>query len=178
MLEPSDGDSKAYFAILQTLYSFARAVDRCDRNLLTLCFWPEAVIDEGTFKPAASEYVDWVLGLIRQEYELTQHLILNVRPDFLGTEVHTESYFYSYERMRSTEEPRDCISCGRYLDIFSRQGTEWRIAHRRVVVDWSMSSVSSDKRASEVLLIGDLVTVARGKQGSDDLSYTKAVTHP
>jgi hypothetical protein len=175
MFEPNDKEAKAYFAILQTLYSFARAVDRCDRDLLTLCFWPEAVIDEGTFKPNASEYVDWVLNLIRKEYELTQHLILNVRVDFVGPEVHTESYFYSYERMRSCQEPRDCISCGRYLDIFSLQGTEWRIAHRRVIVDWSMSVNSSDKKTSEVLLIGDLVTVARGKQGPDDLSYKKAV---
>jgi hypothetical protein len=171
MIEPNTNTVNAYHAISQTIFALARGIDRCDRDLLTTCFWPDATDDHGAYKGAASGFIDWVLVLLDDQYEHTQHQITNVRVEFDGDTAYSESCFQAYHRQVSTIEPRDLIASGRYLDRFQRRDNEWRIAHRQVVCDWITYLPSTDQAFDAAPLKGN---VLRGKRGRSDASYLMA----
>lgn len=66
----------------------------------------------------------------------SQHMLGNILIRIVGARADVESYYYGYHCIRSGTTLFDSIQSGRYLDRFERRQDEWRIAHRKVVVDW------------------------------------------
>lgn len=122
-------------AIRQALYRYCRGIDRCDREALESCYWPEAIDDHASFRGPAAEFIDVALTATRSM--TTAHMIGNVLIESDGENgARVESYFHATHRLPDTGEgPSEWTLIGRYLDRFARRDGEWRILDRMVVVD-------------------------------------------
>ncbi|HEY8122097.1 MAG TPA: nuclear transport factor 2 family protein [Myxococcota bacterium] len=152
--------------IHELVMKLARGIDRCDAALIASVFWPDATDDHGIFTGSASEFVAWVIPVLRG-MERTQHAIANVLVDVRGDRGFSESYFSAYHRVVEAGAERDMFAAGRYLDRCERRSGEWRIAHRQTVYDWTMNQPASDdawRRAPMSSLI------ERGARGDADRS--------
>lgn len=122
-------------AIAETLARYARGVDRVDVALLKSAYWPEAVDDHGTFNGPAMEFADY-LGRSLHHFLQTVHAIGNVHIQFDGDRARVESYVSGFYEVEAGAAVHQIFQGGRYLDAFERRGGEWRIIHRRFVMDW------------------------------------------
>ncbi|MCB2077276.1 MAG: nuclear transport factor 2 family protein [Novosphingobium sp.] len=122
-------------AIRDCIYRYARGVDRCDEEELRSVYWEDAVDDHCLFKGAREELIAWVMPLLRAR-EATSHNIDNIVIRLNGDSADAESYFQGYHVVRGESGVTGHLQGGRYLDRFEKRNDEWRIAMRKVVVDW------------------------------------------
>ncbi len=123
-------------AITEVLYRYSRGVDRCDRAVLATVYWPDAVDDHMVFHGSGEALLDYLSTAVQDMH--TQHRLANILIDFeSSTLAHAESYVTAFHNMAVEGGGReDVIFGGRYLDRFERRGGEWRIAHRKLVMDY------------------------------------------
>jgi hypothetical protein len=121
----------------------ARGIDRCDAELISSVFWPDASDDHGSFKGSAQEFVRWVIPVLHG-MERTSHQICNQLVEVRGARAFSESYFIATHRIDVNGAPVDMVAAGRYLDRCEKRGGEWRIAHRQAVYDYTTSAPASD----------------------------------
>jgi ketosteroid isomerase-like protein len=159
-------------AIRRVVYRYARAVDRCDWELLRACYHPGAIDDHGAFRGTVEELVG---VLEREEWHSTAHLVVNQLVDFDddGDAAWVETYIYAVHRSRVGGEENagvDAIGNGRFFDRFERRAGEWRIAHRRVIF--------GDGRVDPVTTLGEgfLATKGFGARDRSDPSYLRTTT--
>jgi len=129
--------------VTELVMTLARGIDRCDADLIRSVFWPDATDDHGLFKGSATEFAEWVIPVLKG-MERTSHQICNVLVDVRGERAFSESYFIAYHRLVEGGAQRDMIAAGRYLDRHERRGSEWRIAHRQTVYDWTIDQAAAD----------------------------------
>ena len=117
---------------------YCRAVDRADEELLRSCFHPEAIDEHGAPEPIEGhiEYLrDHTLNPAVRPNPV-QHAITNALFEVEGDVAYGEVY----NEVRRVDGGRQWIEGqGRYIDRFERRDGEWRIAHRKVVVDFVAS---------------------------------------
>ena len=65
-------------AIHEVVLRYCRGVDRCDRDLVRDCYWPEAIDEHGSFTGTRDEYLEWLFGRMLPRYSMTMHFIGNV----------------------------------------------------------------------------------------------------
>jgi hypothetical protein len=122
-------------AIRDCLYRYSRGVDRCDEEMLRSVYWEDAIDDHCLFIGRREELIAWVLPLLRG-MEASQHTIGNILIRLHGDQADVESYYHGYHRVSTGTRSVDSIQAGRYVDRFEKRDDEWRIARRKVVVDW------------------------------------------
>lgn len=122
-------------AIRDCLCRYSRGVDRCDEDMLRSVYWEDAVDDHAIFTGSREDLITWVMPLLRS-MECSQHTIGNILIRLHGDHADVESYYHGYHRMSDGTKSFDSIQAGRYLDRFEKRDDEWRIARRKVVVDW------------------------------------------
>lgn len=122
-------------AIRDCLYRYSRGVDRCDEEMLRSVYWEDAVDDHCLFIGRREELIAWVMPLLRA-MECSQHTIGNILIRVHGSHADVESYYHGYHRINDGAKSFDSIQAGRYVDRFEKRDDEWRIANRKVVVDW------------------------------------------
>jgi SnoaL-like protein len=122
-------------AIRDCLYRYSRGVDRCDEDMLRSVYWEDAFDDHCLFAGEREELIAWVIPLLRA-MDATQHYIANILIRLDGDHADVESYYQGYHCLRSDGKPFHSVQGGRYLDRLERRDGEWRIATRKVVVDW------------------------------------------
>lgn len=154
-------------AIRDCLHLCCRGIDRCDGEVLREVFWPDAMIDTGGAPRTAEEFVSGSVGTIQANFEQVHHMVTNIliRLNATGDAAAVESYSYGYHCYRA--HPHDLIMAGRYLDRFERRNGEWRVAGRKVLVDWFRSYPDTGDWAKD---LGGMA-VLRGSYGEDDSSY-------
>ncbi len=152
-------------ACTELVHKLARAIDRCDADLVAAVFHPDATDDHGGFKGTASDFVPWVMEVLKG-MRRTQHIIGNVLVDVEGDRAAGESYFIAHHVLPGEGGERFMVAAGRYLDRFERRDGSWRIAHRHAVYDWSTVTAASDiwDRAA-------MPGYAFGERGKSDPSY-------
>lgn len=116
---------------------YCRANDRRDEELMRSCFHPDATIE---LHKALD--VDEFIALGRQIlslYTVTWHNTGNQLVEVEGDLAWAEHYTISSHRIAADERgpERDWIAHGRYIDRMERRGGEWRIARRKMVVDYT-----------------------------------------
>jgi hypothetical protein len=116
---------------------YCRANDRRDEELMRSCFHPDAVIE--LHKPLD---VDGFIALGRQmlsRYTVTWHNTGNQLVEVDGDAAWAEHYTISAHRIAASGAglERDLIAYGRYIDRMERRNGEWRIARRKMVVDYN-----------------------------------------
>jgi hypothetical protein len=123
-------------AITEVLYRYSRGVDRCDRATLASVYWPDALDDHMVFQGSGDALLDYLSTAVL--HMRTQHRLANILIEFDGADAaRCESYVVAYHNMPVDDGREDVIFGGRYLDRFERRDGEWRIAYRKLVMDFS-----------------------------------------
>ena len=125
-------------AILEILNMHSRGLDRCEANWLKNAYWPDAVVDYGSYKGNAHTFADIVVAVLAESYELTQHFIGNTLIAIDGDTARTESYVTAHHLLKGGRQ--DLFYSGRYLDILAQRDGLWKLSARTVVMDWSRRS--------------------------------------
>lgn len=116
---------------------YCRANDRLDEELMRSCFHPDAVIELHKELDVESfiAFGRQVLAL----YAVTWHNTGNQLVEVSGDRAWAEHYTISSHRMRADQDgpERDWIAHGRYIDRAERREGVWRIARRKMVVDYT-----------------------------------------
>lgn len=154
-------------AIHDVIYRYCRGIDRRDWDLVRSCYHAGAHESHGAYQGDIAGFIAFSRQAT-ESIQMTAHCITNIfldpQPD--GT-VWSEAYATCYHRLCHTDGLRQDMTVGaRYLDQFSVQDNEWRIADRTVVFDWS--------RVDPVLaeIPPEFVGAAPwGRQDADDFSY-------
>jgi len=149
--QPSDLQRLAdRIAIQETLYRYARGIDRRNWDFLASAFHPGAQIHQGDFKGSIEEMIENVKAR-HAAIEQSAHLMTNILIEFDGPEgAVVETYYLAYLRNGALPaivrtaligggEPEngkiDMCSLGRYVDRFERRHGYWRIARRICIAE-------------------------------------------
>ena len=135
----------------------ARAMDRNDRQGILDCYHPGAVDHHGEFEGPVEELVDFIDLLHRERADTMYHLLGNHLITLDGDRGLGELYITAVLRAKAGP-PADMIAGGRYLDHYQRRDGQWRLAERRVVLDW--------QRFDPVVDFPGIATVAVQERGS------------
>jgi hypothetical protein len=124
-------------------------------------------VDDHVFwRGKAEAFVEYCMPILRSR-DQTMHSISNIIVRIEGNEARVQSYFHAYERARWKDgTPNDITVGGRYLDRMEKRDEEWRIADRKVVIDWWR--VWEDSSDWERGLFGHPIEV--GRRGDADPS--------
>ena len=165
--DPAVCELLAREAIRDCIYRYCRGIDRCDADALASAYWPGAEDDHVFWKGPIEEFIPWVLPILKSR-DQTQHAITNILIRVDGDKAHVESYFNAYERARRKDKgPNDIFVGGRYLDRMEQRDGEWRIASRKVVIDWFR--ILDDSADWERGMFGKPLRF--GARGSEDPSH-------
>jgi len=131
-------------AIRKLLALHGRGIDRADAGTIAACYHPDAQVDYGFFDGPASELAA-ILGAAQQGAPISLHRVAQSWISQTGEdEAIGESYVTAYAEAPADDgTPRQRLICGRYLDRFTRREGEWKIAHRRYVLDVPLSHEGS-----------------------------------
>lgn len=135
-------------AITEVIYRYCRGLDRLDWPTLQSVYHPDAIEDrgDGLFVGPAADLAKAALKSLAEAYTVSQHLIGNVLIELDGDTASAESYFQAYHRYvdRAGDGPTEMIMAGRYIDRFERRNGEWRIARRKMALDWTRTQPVAD----------------------------------
>ena len=151
-------------AIIDVLTLHCRGLDRLDPTVLRQCYWPEAEVDYGSYVGSARDFADLVTTALGESYELTRHVISNTLIDLQLPRAHSETYVNADHLLAGAAQEM-CFG-GRYLDLLEQRDGQWRILHRRVVMDWARKREMADLRGSEAF-----AAMAKGGHGTADPLY-------
>lgn len=122
-------------AITEALHLYARGVDRHDRATLERAYWPDAEDDHILFRGSGEGLLNFLLDSV--EHMRTAHRITNILIEFRDERTALcESYVWAYHNMAVDGGRQDVIFGGRYLDRFEKRGETWRVAQRRLTMDY------------------------------------------
>ena len=127
----------ARMEIHQALMRFCRGVDRGDADLICSAYFPEARDQHGAFEGTAAELAAMLIPDMDASNMVGQHMITNILYEF-DDEHHArvESYYF----VLHPEQSGIIWTGGRYLDEFECRDGEWKIAARKVLIDWSKAA--------------------------------------
>jgi hypothetical protein len=154
--------------IRDCLIRYARGIDRRDRDTLAAAYWPDATDDHILYNGSAAGFIEWILPLLHT-MEQSMHLLGNVTIDLQLPLALTETYFLAYHlrRVDGSGDLSDQSLGGRYLDTMEKRGDEWRIAKRKVIIDWITEYPSSNPWNAALPGVPFRTNIAPG-----DLSYS------
>lgn len=116
---------------------YCRSNDRRDEELARSCFHPDAVIE--LHQPLTVDELMELAAKMLSLYSVTWHTTSNQLVEVDGDRAWAEHYTISTHRMPADDNgpERDFIAYGRYIDRMERRDGEWRIARRKMLVDYT-----------------------------------------
>jgi hypothetical protein len=151
-------------ALYELVVRYCRAVDRADVELMRSCYHPDAIDEHGYFSGGVEELIAAMQdgGVLDPSSRPApvQHSVTNALFEIDGDIAHGETY--NVVRRIAEDGTFYVEGYGRYVDRFERRAGQWRIAHRRVVVDW----VAPEHDGHEFI---------RGTRDRGDPSYDRSV---
>lgn len=148
-------------AIADLIHLHCRGLDRLDVSVLQSCYWPDAQVDYGDYVGPAQGFAELVVAALKSSYELTRHTVSNTLAELDLPRARCESHVNADHLLPGAD--REMCFAGRYLDLLEKRKGQWRILHRRVVIDWARVRQMQDLRDKE-----GFARLARGGHGSDD----------
>ncbi len=144
----------------------ARAIDRCDAELIGACYHPDATDDHGLIKGTIDQFIAEVIPML-ESMKRTQHNVTNFNLELRGDEARGEAYFIAQHTLCGDDGEVEMFAAGRYLDRFERRDGTWKIAHRQAIYDWTMTVPASGAWDN----FPAAMNFVRGLRGRDDASY-------
>lgn len=161
--------------IRDILSRYARGVDRADGPLLASCYHADAIEEHGnTYNGPAIPYAHGAAERMMKMKHPMAHYVCNSHFEFEGeTTCFVESYVLTFARFENDKgEPYDTLTGGRLFDKFEKRDGVWKIAHRKMTLDWNR-----DMPASETWCLGlfkpDDPKLHIGTRGTADLTYSR-----
>jgi hypothetical protein len=140
----------AHLEIRQALARYCRGLDRGDYDLICSAYHPGAMdrgrdIADGPIETFAR----FAVTKLDKPRIVGQHHVTNVLIELDGERARVESYFLLFRPQTnpSTGDDELVPAGGRYLDRFECRAGAWRIAERRVIIDWSQRPLGSAELA-------------------------------
>jgi hypothetical protein len=159
-------------AIRDVIYRYCRSVDRCDRELMKSCYWPDARDNHGFFSGNAHAFVDYVIPVLEQALSTT-HSISNTLIELDGDRACGESYVHVTHRLARLDGTLvDNKSNCRYIDLFERRDGDWKILFRAAIMD-TMYDEAVTVNADLTALADVIANLPPGKHGSTDAAYLR-----
>lgn len=142
-------------SITEGMYTYCRAIDRMDRDLLATVFHPDATVEFPYFHGSWSGFADWIWPS-HESFDIHSHQVTNVLidldRDLAGADAEayvTAALWRSDEASKHTNESaapgHDVVVetragvmhevRARYLDRWSVRDGRWAIEHRRCILD-------------------------------------------
>ena len=122
-------------ALRDVLLRYCRGVDRGDEALLLSVYHPDAYEDHAhLFQGSARDFVRRVMEMYADRPTPMQHILTNITLEIEGDVAYGESYIAV--RHAIVPDDRHADGFARYLDRFERRDGEWRIARRKLVLEW------------------------------------------
>lgn len=145
-----------HYEITKTLKEYCFGCDRCDEALMRGVYLEDSFDDHGHVKAPGPEFVRIMIGDIRGTTESLSHLLGQSLIKVNGEEAGADTYFFAVFHDVSADGARMCNQLGgRFVDRLRREDGRWRIKHRTVVRDWSISMpVEADSLARAGLTEG------------------------
>ncbi|MBW8783789.1 MAG: nuclear transport factor 2 family protein [Novosphingobium sp.] len=154
-------------AIREVIDRFARALDRQDRALMLECFHPDGLDDHGLFVGRGAEFFDWTYPSHLHLFRTHQHIMTNHTCALEGDTAHCETY-WAFAGM--AEGGGLAQFGGRYVDRMEKRDGEWRIAARKLLVEWWAEGTMAPEVIEAYAAVG---TIARDRS---DCSYDRPLT--
>jgi hypothetical protein len=155
---------QAVEAIRDAVLRCCRGLDRMDRDLMASAFHPDASVDYGAiFTGPVAQFLDTTMVHQARQREV-QHLVGNILVRVEGDRAVAESYELARHKSPLNGEMVDLILAMRTLDRFECRDGQWRIAHRRKVVDWARTLAGSDQ-------VYERSPLTKGTRDTGDASY-------
>lgn len=161
-------------AIAGTLATHSRGVDRADANLLQAAYHPDAAVDYGFFVGPARELAIILAGAQKGQ-PITLHRTSNIWIKVDGESARSESYVLAYAEHRSDSSGIQRFIGGRYLDRHERRGGEWRLTHRRYVLDFNINRDSTADWQDPPVALANFAP--RGAHGAADAGRALLAHH-
>jgi hypothetical protein len=155
----------AKVAIAGTLATHSRGVDRADANLLLAAYHPDAAVDYGFFAGPAADLAVILAGAQRSQ-PVTLHRTSNMWIKVEGATARSESYVFAYAEHQTESSGTQRFIGGRYLDLHERRREEWRISHRRYVLDFNINRESTANWQDPTVALANFAP--RGGHGAAD----------
>lgn len=170
-MSPADGGAElrelcARRDIERLLATYTRGLDRLMPELLRSVFHEDAFYDCGTYTGDVDGFVRFATGFLAEmqhsHHQLGQRLI-----EVAGNHASGEVYFTAFHRTLSDGKDTDLFMAGRYVDEYEDRGGGWKIAKRRLLIDWVRAEPAADGfvKATPALLCG--------ARGDKDFSNTR-----
>ncbi|MFM8484275.1 MAG: nuclear transport factor 2 family protein [Actinomycetota bacterium] len=124
-------------AIRRCLVDYCRGIDRCDADLVSSVYHPDATDDHGSFVGSGADFARLATTKLRSHARATTHFIGEPIIDFVSATVaQVETPVIAWHRVADAEGEFLENFCGRYFDRFECRAGDWRIADRRLTHDW------------------------------------------
>lgn len=152
-------------SIRDLLLTYCRGIDRCEVELVKAAFWEDAFDSHGAHGAPAWEFATAIIESKLASTVWTTHAVTNHLVEVTGDLAFSEATVVTYQKPTESDDVQ--MFCGRYVDRVERRGSEWRIAYRNMVHDWSgslrlgpwgLSSVANDSFIQGARMQDDLVT--------------------
>lgn len=154
----------AHLEIHQILYRYCRGVDRGERETIKSVYHPGAIDQHGAFEGTGDQFAEFIVKIMdKYPGGIGQHHVTNILIELDGDTARVESYFFALQPAASPGV-KIIPASGRYLDRFERRDGAWKIAHRQVVLDWSMPPVQNVETDFHK-------TFPNGKRREEDVSH-------
>jgi hypothetical protein len=164
-------DLKDRQEILDCIYRESRGRDRHDAAITAGCYWDDGEVDNGKSVTPALAWPAAANAGHAAGFAATTHSIANHLCDIDGDVAYTESYCIG--SLLSKDISTCKVVSSRLVDRFERRNGEWRIKHRRVVIETAAEGDAS------WLTSDTLRNFWRGDTSKDDPSYERsAVADP
>jgi hypothetical protein len=139
----------AYLLDRQQIYdviaSYARGVDRLDRDVLESVYHEDALDDHTFFVGNRHEFWKWVHGVHSNHHHSSNHFIGNHLVDIQGDVAHAETYFM-FASMNKAGAPFS-FAGGRYIDRLEKRAGKWAIVDRYCITDFAAPSINRKAEA-------------------------------
>lgn len=139
-MDPRLQEMLDHHEIRKTLSEYCHGCDRCDEERMGSVYLEDSFDDHGNFRASGPEFVRLMTAEVRTTTTGLSHLLGQslIRVD--GDEAGAETYFLAVIRKAGEDGGETCHQLGgRFIDKLNRVDGRWRIKHRCVVRDWSIS---------------------------------------
>jgi ketosteroid isomerase-like protein len=158
--------------IRELVQRYARALDRCDLELMKSVYWDDGVFEHADhYNGSAHGFCEHAVGFLSTLGAL-QHFICQQLIELRGDEAIGESYGLAFHRAHEPSgKPFDSWVGARLLDRYERRGGVWKIAHRKTVVDWGADLDAQESWGRGVFGPPHMEARFMGQKGEADPSY-------
>lgn len=137
-------EALARLEIQDVLWTYARGTDRADFDLMAAAYHPDGTDTHGSFRGLGTDFARFHINRAKGQVAVGQLHITNIVMKFDGPDdARVESYFLSF-RPHGEGERQLAVAAGRYLDHFQRRDGAWKVAARRVVMDWTREDLGGE----------------------------------